>query len=325
MTEQAAQTVASRLALVTGAAGFIASHITRALLQQGWAVRAMDDLSGGLGWSRLADEKESRLSRITGSILDAIALAEAVKGVDVIVHHAAMVSVPESVAKPITYHQVNATGTLMVLEAARRAGVKKIIYASTSAAYGDDPQQPKVESMLPQPMSPYAVSKYAGERYVSAYAALHGMATVSLRYFNVFGPGQNPRSQYGAAIPSNVTKMLQGQRPTIYGDGEQTRDFCSIDNVVNANLLAIESDVLKGQTLNIGCGRAITVNQIVKSVNAILGTQIEADHQPTRPGEVRHSLADISAARQLLGYEATVQFDEGLRRALDWYRAQIKI
>jgi UDP-glucose 4-epimerase len=320
MTDQ----TSTRTALVTGAAGFIASHITRALLQRGWTTRAMDDLSGGVGWSRLENVAESRLLRITGSILDAIAVADAVKGVDVIVHHAALVSVPESVARPLTYHQVNATGTLMVLEAARRAGVKKIIYASTSAAYGDDPAQPKTETMLPQPMSPYAVSKYTGERYVSAYAALHGMATVSLRYFNVFGAGQNPRSQYGAAIPSIVTKMLQNQRPTIYGDGEQTRDFCSVDNVVNANLLAVQSDALKGQTLNIGCGRAITVNQIVKTVNAILGTQIQPDHQPPRPGEVRHSLADISAAKQLLGYEPVTPFDQGLRVAVDWYRSQSK-
>jgi UDP-glucose 4-epimerase len=315
-----ADTSPSRIALVTGAAGFIASHISRALIAKGWTVRALDDLSGGMAWSRLDGMTDVKLTRIAGSILDTLTLNEVVKGVDAIVHHAALVSVAESVTRPMIYHQVNATGTLMVLEAARRAGVKKLVYASTSAAYGDDPAQPKVETMLPDPMSPYAVSKYAGERYVTAYATLHGMHTVSLRYFNVFGPGQNPRSQYGAAIPSIVSRMLKGERPIVYGDGEQTRDFCSIDNVVAANVLAIESDKLKGQVVNIGCGRAVSVNQIVRSVNAALATRIEAERQAPRAGEVRHSLANIAAARELLGYEPAVQFVEGLVKAIEWYK-----
>lgn len=313
----------AKTALVTGAAGFIASHITRALVGRGYAVRAFDDLSGGMQWSRIADLREHGVTLMQGSVLDAVALAEAVRGVDVIFHHAALVSVAESVGEPLRYHQADATGTLMVLEAARKANVRRLVYASTSAAYGDDPEQPKRESMVPAPGSPYAVAKFAGECYVSAYARLHGMQTVALRYFNVFGPGQNPKSQYGAAIPNIVSRMLKGQRPTIFGDGEQTRDFCHVDNVVSANLLAAESDKAAGQAVNVGCGVAISVNQIVRSVNAITGANVEADHAPARPGEVRHSLADITAARELLGYEPVLMFEEGLRQAIEWYRANV--
>jgi UDP-glucose 4-epimerase len=203
------------IAVVTGAAGFIASHIVRGLLDRGHAVRAIDDLSGGMGWSRLDDLGE-RVDRVRASILAPPAtLAAAFRGVTVVIHHAALISVPESVQRPVDCHAVNATGTLAVLEAARAAGVNRFVYASTSAVYGDGPEQPKREAMVPDPISPYAVSKYAGERYVSAYAKLHGMATVSLRYFIVFGQEQNPRSQYGAAIPAIVTHVLRDERPTI--------------------------------------------------------------------------------------------------------------
>jgi nucleoside-diphosphate-sugar epimerase len=244
-------------------------------------------------------------------------------GVDVIFHLAARVSVAESVHEPMLYHEVDATGTLNVLEAARRAGVNRVVYSATSAAYGDDPEQPKRETMVPAPGSPYAVAKFAGECYVSAYARLHGMRNVSLRYFNVFGPGQNPKSQYGAAIPNIVSRMLRGERPTIYGDGEQTRDFCHVANVVRANLLAAESDRAAGQVVNVGCGVAISVNQIVRSVNAITGLNVQAEHVAPRPGEIRHSLADISAARELLGYEPVLMFEEGLAKAIEWYRGNL--
>jgi UDP-glucose 4-epimerase len=308
---------------VTGAAGFIASHITRGLVERGYAVRAFDDLSGGMQWSRIADLKDRGVSYLQGSILDAVALADAVKGVDVIFHLAALISVAESVHWPMKYNTVDSTGTLMVLEAARHARVKRLVYSSTSAIYGDDPEQPKRESMLAAPGSAYAIGKFGGECFVSSYAKLHGMQTVSLRYFNVFGPGQNPKSQYGAAIPNIVSRMLKGQKPTIYGDGEQTRDFCHVANVVAANLLAAESDKAAGQVLNVGCGQAISVNQIVKSVNAITGSNVEAEHTAPRPGEVRHSLADISAAKQVLGYEPKLMFEDGLRQAIEWYRVHV--
>ena len=303
---------ASPIAVVTGAAGFIASHIVRGLLERGYAVRAVDDLSGGLGWSRL-DVLGDRVERVRASILAPSAtLAAAFRGAGVVVHHAALISVPESVDRPVDYHAVNATGTLAVLEAARAAGVNRFVYASTSAVYGDGPGQPKVETMVPDPVSPYAVSKYAGERYVSAYAKLHGMATVSLRYFNVFGQGQNPHSQYGAAIPAIVTRVLRDERPTIYGDGEQTRDFCHVSNVVRANLLAAAADHLRGQVVNVGTGRRASVNDIVAAANRLAGKRVEPVHAPPRAGDVRDSLADITAARALLGYEPATSFEDGL-------------
>lgn len=306
--------------LVTGAAGFIASHVSRGLTTSGYTVRAFDNLSGGFGWTRLTD-LGNKIERIAASILDADAVARAVQGVDAVIHHAALVSVPESVARPLDYHEVDATGTLRLLEAARQAGVPKFIYASSSAAYGDAPEQPKHEFFRAAPVSPYAVAKYTGELYVSAYAAVHQLRTISLRYFNVFGPGQNPKSQYGAAIPMIVGKLVCGERPTIFGDGEQTRDFCFIDNIVRANLLSVAAPNLAGQAVNIGCGRRVSVNDVVNKTNALLGTSIKPQCDPPRPGDVRDSLADISLARQVLGYEPLVHFDEGLVRSIEWYKA----
>ena len=306
-------------ALVTGAAGFIAGHLTRALVNRGYAVRALDNLSGG-SWSTL-DDLGDRITRLTADVTDPAALRTAAEGVDVVFHHAALVSVPQSVERPLDYNAVCAGGTLAVLEAARAAGAR-VVYASSSACYGENPAQPKVETMLPAPISPYAVAKYAGELYVSAYAALHGMKTVSLRYFNVFGAGQNPKSQYGAAIPSILSRMLRGERPTVYGDGGQTRDFCHIDNVVNANLLAAEADV-KGEALNIGCGRRTSVNEIVEQANALLGTDLPPEYRPARPGDVRDSLADISLAEGVIGYRPMVYFEEGLERSIPWYKAYL--
>ena len=313
----------SNLVVVTGAAGFIASHIVRALLDRGTRVRAVDDLSGGMQWSRL-DSFGDAVDRRTLSILaPKDELAAAFAGADAVVHHAALISVPESVERPVDYHAVNATGTLNVLEAARAASVRRVVYASTSALYGDGPGQPKVETMVPDPISPYAVSKYAGERYVSAYARLFGMATVALRYFNVFGPGQNLKSQYGAAIPAIVMKILRGEPPTIYGDGEQTRDFCQVDNVVRANLLALSAEKLQGQAVNVGCGRRASVNDIVAAANRGLGRSQVAHYAPPRAGDVRDSLADVSLAKAVLGYEPALQFEQGLEQTLPWYRAQV--
>ncbi len=311
-----------RIAVVTGAAGFIASHITHALVERGYAVRAIDDLTGGMGWLRL-DDLGDRIERHQTSILASDGLAAALRGAQVVVHHAALISVPESVERPIDYQLVNATGTLQLLEACRAAGVGRVVYASTSAVYGDGPEQPKRESMVPDPISPYAVSKYAGERYVSAYARLHGMETVCLRYFNVFGQGQNLKSQYGAAVPAIVTRILRGEAPTVYGDGEQTRDFCHVSNVVRANVLAVTAPKLAGEVVNIGCGRRASVNDIVAAANRMLGRSQRANYAAARAGDVKDSLADVTLAKQVLGYEPVTHFEQGLEQTLPWYREQV--
>jgi UDP-glucose 4-epimerase len=227
-------------------------------------------------------------------------------------HHAALISVPESVARPLDYHDVDATATLQLLEAARKAGAMRVVYASSSAAYGEEPEQPKKESQRPVPISPYAIAKYTGELYVSAYAKLYGMQTIALRYFNVFGPGQNPKSQYGAAVPNIVSLMKSGKPPIVYGDGEQTRDFCHVYNVVHANMLALEAPTLRGEVVNIGTGKRVSVNYLVSQVNKLLGTSIVPTHEPPRAGDVRDSLADITLAKEVLRYEPQLQFEEGL-------------
>ena len=311
-----------RSALVTGGAGFIGHHLANALLGRGYRVRVLDNFSSGKR-SRLPSGNDA-LEIVQGSILDDASLARAMAGIDVVFHEAALVSVPASLQQPLEYHEVNATGTLRVLETARAAGVKRLIYAASSAAYGDLPDLPKRETQRPLPISPYAVSKYIGELYASVYCHAYGLQTISLRYFNVFGPEQDPKSQYGAAIPSIVTAILRGQAPTIYGDGEQTRDFCYIDNVVQANLLAAESPRLSGEVVNIACGRRVSVNAIVAQANRLLGTNIRAQYVAPRPGDVRDSVADISLATELLGYRPQVQFEEGLEKAIAYYKQSAK-
>jgi nucleoside-diphosphate-sugar epimerase len=307
-----------QFALVTGGAGFIASHLTRELLQRGYRVRVLDSLIGSGSWKRL-DDLRDRLELMEGDIRETDVMLRAVQNIDLIFHKAALVSVPESVKNPLDYHAVDATATLALLQHAKDAGVKRIIYASTSAIYGEAPEQPKVESMRGLPISPYGIAKYAGELYMTAFAALYGLQTISLRYFNVFGPGQDPKSQYGAAVPSIVSKILSGEPPTIYGDGEQTRDFCHVSNIVHANLLAAHAPNLAGQVVNIGCGRRVTVNRIVELANQFLGKRVEPIYAPSRPGDVRDSLADISAAKQVLGYSPKTYFEDGLRSSIDWY------
>lgn len=309
---------AIKTALVTGGAGFIGHHLAHALVERGVKTRVLDDLSRG-SVARLRDIA-SRITFIEGSILDATRLQQAVEGVDVIFHHGAWASVPQSVEMPLEYHEIDATGTLKVLEAARAAGVRRVVYAASSSAYGDQPQLPKKEDQLPSPISPYAVAKYVGEHYMTVYAVLHGMQTISLRYFNVFGAHQDPKSLYGAAIPAIVSRVVKGISPTIYGDGEQTRDFCHIDNVVQANLLAAQTPGLKGQVINVACGQRVSVNDIVRLANRFLGTSVKPTYAPPRPGDVRDSWADIGLAKSLIGYEPTVFFEEGLRRWIDWYK-----
>lgn len=307
------------VSLVTGGAGFIGGHIVRALLARGDRVRVLDNLSTGHLRNLAGVERDVQL--LQGDIRDLSAVRQACDDVGLVFHLAAQGSVPRSVDDPLTANEINVTGTLNVLLAARDAGARRVVYSASSAAYGETPTLPKVETMMPQPVSPYGVSKLGGEHYGAAFSQCYGLSTVSLRYFNVFGPRQDPGSQYAAAIPAFVTRMLRGERPILFGDGEQSRDFCYIDNVVSANLLAGAAPAnLRGDVLNIACGERVTLNQIVALVNEKLGTKITPDYRPPRAGDVRHSLADLSAARAAIGYEPRIMFAEGLSRSIDWYR-----
>ena len=304
--------------LITGGAGFIGSSLARALIARGDRVRIIDDFSSGKR-ENLVDIA-SRIELVEGSILDDAALARAVAGVEVVFHEAAIASVPRSLAEPIENHAVNATGTLKVLDAARRAGVRRVVYAASSAAYGDEPTLPKVETMVPAPISPYGASKLAGELYCQVYASAFAMETVCLRYFNVFGPRQDPQSEYAAVIPKFITRALMGGTPVIFGDGSQSRDFCFIDNVIEANLKAAQVPGASGGVYNVACGMPTTLNEVVTMIGHALGRPLAARHDPERSGDIRHSVADISAARDQLGYTANVSFADGLRRTVAWYR-----
>ena len=304
--------------LVTGGAGFIGSAISRALVRRGDKVRILDDFSSGKR-ENLADIAGS-VEVIEGSILDDKALAHAIEGVKIVFHEAAIPSVPKSMAESVENHEANATGTLKVLQAAKKAGVERLVYAASSAAYGSDPRLPKVETMVTGPISPYGGSKLAGEIYCQVYAAAYGLPTVCLRYFNVFGPRQDPQSEYAAVIPKFITLALAGRTPIIFGDGTQSRDFCYIDNVVEANLKAAAAPGAGGGVYNIACGVATTLDDVVRVIGEILGRKLEARHDPERAGDIKHSVADISAARAALGYTAAVSFAEGMRRTVDWYR-----
>ncbi len=308
------------IALVTGGAGFIGSHLVRALLERGEAVRVLDNFS--TGHRRNLAELNGRFELIEADIRDLDALRRAAQGVGTVYHLAAQGSVPKSVDDPLTANHINVAGTLNVLIAARDAQARRVVYSASSAAYGETEALPKIESMTPQPVSPYGVSKLAGEHYCTAFANCYGLSTVSLRYFNVFGPRQDPNSQYAAAIPAFVTRMLAGQPPIVFGDGEQSRDFCFVENVVAANLLAAAAPQVRGEVLNIACGERITLNAIIALINQHLGTRTAAEYRAPRAGDVRHSLASLESARRLIGYEPRVMFAEGLRRSIDWYRAQ---
>jgi nucleoside-diphosphate-sugar epimerase len=307
--------------LVTGGGGFIGSHIVRRLLEKGRPVRVLDDFSTGKR-SNLA-EVASRIELVEGDICDVEKVTQAMDGVEVVFHLAARASVPRSVEQPRPAHEINVTGTLNLLIAARDAGVRRFVYSASSSAYGDTPTLPKTIDMKPMPLSPYAVSKLAAEHYCACWSHVYGLQTISLRYFNVFGPRQDPQSQYAAVIPAFVTRMLKGERPVIYGDGEQSRDFCFIDNVVDANMRGAEVPEVNGQVVNVACGERTTLNEIVRDINGLLGTRIEPVYEAARAGDVKHSLADITEARQVLGYAPLVMFPEGLRRSIDWYKANL--
>ena len=305
--------------LVTGGAGFIGSSISRALLARGDKVRVLDNFFSGKR-ENLADVAAD-VELIEGDIRDTSTVARACAGVEVVFHEAAIPSVPRSLADPISSNDVNITGTLTVLHEAKRAGVRRVVYAASSSAYGDTPTLPKIETMRPAPLSPYAVSKLAGEHYCQVFAGAYGLETVCLRYFNVFGPRQDPKSEYAAVIPRFVTAGLTGKGVTIYGDGTQSRDFCFIENTVEANLAAGGAPAAdaSGRVFNIACGAATTLNDVVKQLGELLGKKIEITYAPGRVGDVKHSLADITEARTRLGYKAAVSFAEGLKRSVAWY------
>lgn len=305
--------------LVTGGAGFIGSHIATALVERGDSVRVVDNLSSGFR-SNLR-HLEGRLEFIEGDVTDFRALAKVLEGVEVVFHEAALASVPASVRDPLESHRQCATATLNVLTAAHQAGVRRVVLAASSAAYGDRPTPIKRESDELDPLSPYAAAKIASELYCQAFAKSFGLETVSLRYFNVYGPRQDPTSEYSAVIPIFVSKMLSGERPTVFGDGLQSRDFVYVDDVVSANLLAAESDAAVGESINVASGRASTLLQLIAAINGALDTNIQPMFAAPRAGDVRDSLADISKARRCLGYEPAVSLDEGLKRSIDYYRS----
>ncbi|MBL8682669.1 MAG: SDR family oxidoreductase [Myxococcales bacterium] len=306
--------------LVTGGAGFIGGHLVDALLARGAKVKVLDNFSTGRREN--IEHNLSRIELIEGDVRDVECCARATRDVDVVFHQAALPSVARSVEAPIPTNDVNAGGTVNLLDAARRAGVTRFVFAASSSAYGETEVLPKVETMAPQPLSPYAVSKLAGEQYLQVFARLYGMKTCALRYFNVFGPRQDPRSDYAAVVPKFCTAILSGKSPVIFGDGGQTRDFTFIDNVVEANLLAATKEV-SGQVVNIACGERISLLDLARIINELAGKNIAPSHGPARAGDIRHSLADISAARSLLGFAPIVSVRDGLAKTLEFYRAHV--
>lgn len=306
--------------LVTGGAGFIGSNLVRFLLEQGADVTVLDDFSTGK--RRNLAPLQGRFRLVEGSILDEAALERALDGARYVIHLAAIASVPRSFDEPLLCHRTNSEGTLRVLLAARASGVQRVVVASSSAVYGDDPALPKREEMPPRPMSPYGLGKLDGEVFGALFSRNLGLEVVCLRYFNVFGPNQDPGSQYAAVIPRFITRMLDGQPPVIYGDGRQSRDFCHVDNVARANLLACRAPGVAGKVLNVAGGETIDLLGLVETLNGILGTRLEPRHEPERQGDIRHSSADVRLAAELLGYRVEVGFAEGLRRTVDWYAEQ---
>jgi nucleoside-diphosphate-sugar epimerase len=310
------------LYLVTGGAGFIGSHIVEELLRRGERVRVFDNFSTGKR-ENLDDARVASLAKveiIEGDIRDAAAVKAATEGVDFVLHQAALPSVPRSILDPLTTNEVNVTGTLNVLVAARDANVKRVVYASSSSVYGNSPTLPKHEGMQTHPLSPYAVSKLAGERYCVAFYHVYGLPTVCIRYFNVFGHRQDPTSQYSAVIPKFVAAMLRGESPTIYGDGLQSRDFTHVANVVRANLLACERNEAIGAVMNVACGERYTLLDLHNELKRAIGTSLPPTFAAERAGDVKHSMAAIEVAREKLGYAPIVKWEDGIRRTVEWYR-----
>src|ERR1700674_2056114 len=305
--------------LVTGGAGFIGSNTVDELVRRGHSVVVLDDLSGGKE-ENLA-EIRNKITFIKGSIIDIEIIRRAIYEADYVVHLAARTSVPFSMKDPIETNRINIDGTLNVLVAARDAKVKRVVFAASSSAYGETPTLPKTESMQPQPISPYGVTKYVGELYAQTFGRCYGLENVSLRYFNIFGPRQDPGSPYSGVLAKFCTAFLEDAQPVIFGDGEQTRDFTYVENAVQANLLACEAPNVSGKVFNVGVGGRVSLNEVVRVLAKISGKTLVTKYEPPRDGDIRDSQADISQARELLGYEPQVSFEEGLSRTYEWYRA----
>ena len=301
--------------LITGGAGFIGAHIVKRLVGEGAVVRVVDNLSTGQV-ARLETLRCS-IEYVEADLADNLVSDEVVKDVDYVLHQAAIPSVQRSVRDPIGTNRANVTATLNLLESCRKAKVRRFVYAASSSAYGDTEVLPKSEEMPPNPLSPYALQKLAGEHYCKLYYSLYGLETVCLRYFNVFGPGQDPHSEYSAVIPKFISKLLINELITVYGDGEQSRDFTYVENVVDANLLALQATKACGKVLNVGCGERITLNTLIQLLEEIVGVKAKVSYSASKPGDVRHSLADINLARRLLEYEPKVMVKEGLRRTVE--------
>jgi nucleoside-diphosphate-sugar epimerase len=303
--------------LVTGGAGFIGSNLVRHLTENGERVIVIDNLSTGKKENLAGLERN--VDFIEGDIRDISLLKERFVGVETVFHQAALPSVPRSVRDPLLSNANNIDGTLDVLVAAKDMGVRRVVLAASSSAYGDTEVLPKTEDMPGNPLSPYAVTKYVGELYAKVFTRLYGLETVALRYFNVFGPRQDPESQYAAVIPKFIISILNGESPRIYGDGEQSRDFTFVDNVVRANVLAAEAKDVAGEVFNVGCGARYSLNYLLERLNTILGTDISAVYDQPRPGDIKHSQASIEKANRLLGYTPMVTFNEGLRKTVGWF------
>jgi nucleoside-diphosphate-sugar epimerase len=309
----------SGIALITGGAGFVGSHIATALVDAGARVRVVDDLS--TGYLKNLRHIESKIDFIEGSVGDAATLGRALTDVELIFHQAAIPSVPRSVDRPMESHDASVNATFALLLAARDQKVRRVVYAASSSAYGDQPELPKREDMRPAPLSPYAVGKLVGEYYGQVFTNVYGLETVSLRYFNVFGPRQDPASQYSGVISRFMSALVNGEQPIIYGDGGQSRDFTFVSNVVDANMRAAESPSAVGMVMNVANGRQVTLNELLEIMKNVTGkSAAAARYEPVRVGDVRHSLADISLARSLLGYEPRVSLEEGLRLTFDWWQ-----
>ena len=306
--------------LVTGGAGFIGSHLTEALLQEGHRVRVLDDFSTGKRENLIFNKEYPSLEIIEGDIRHLAICQKAMKDIEYVFHQAALPSVQRSVEDPLGSNAVNGGGTLNILFAAREETVKRVIYASSSSVYGDTPTLPKHEEMLSHPLSPYALQKYIGEQYCRLFYQLYGLETVSLRYFNIFGPKQDPNSIYSAVIPKFIDALLQGSPPIIFGDGEQSRDFTYIGNVVQANLLAMSAEHLHGEAINIACAERTSLNQLVNVLRKILGSKLSPVYEEPRKGDVRHSLADIRRGKELLNYEPKVGVELGLKKTVEFFQ-----
>jgi nucleoside-diphosphate-sugar epimerase len=305
--------------LVTGGAGFIGSHIVDELVRRGHSVIVLDNLSTGKESNLASVRKKIELS--TGSVTDLAAVQAACRGADYVVHLAARTSVPRSVADPVDTNHANIDGTLNVLVAARDAKVRRFVFAASSSAYGDTPTLPKVETMQPAPISPYGITKYVGELYAQVFGRVYGLENASVRYFNVFGPRQDPTSQYSGVLSQYMLAVIEGKPPVVYGDGEQSRDFTYVENIVDETLRACEAPGASGKVFNGGTGSRITLNDVLKQLEKITGKKIQAKYEPPRTGDILHSQADISLARKVLGYEPAVLFEHGLKRTWDWYSA----